>query len=335
MDNERIYEWDVAREGDEAPPFVFDVTAEKISDYCKAVRFQNSIYVNDDAARKAGFPGIVAPPTMCYTYAPQCRVDLVARRGYVAPEQSAHAPRSTPFVASEITFPGRPVRPGDVITSTTRIRSKWERKGNRFITFAIAARNQRDELVADYTYVCIWEYAKGRNVREASATASAAPRPDVAVKPRRRTLDARTITFDGIGIGDALPIVEKAETQETIDQYRVLAIPGERKNWKDLHSDEGYAARGIFGGTVNMGIATVAYVAEVLERAFPLSAVLASGARLSMQAREPFRAGDAASFTGTVVGKHEDAGQRLVDVELEGINRDGKTIAKGTATVVL
>jgi acyl dehydratase len=174
MNDEKIYEWDVAVEGDESPPFVFEVTREKIADYCQAVRYGNRIYLDDVAARAAGLPGIVAPPTMCYTYAPMRRVDLIASRGYVAPEQAQHAPRSTPFVATEITFLGAMVRPGDVITSTTRVQQKWERKGNRFITFLITGKNQRDEKVAEYTYSCIWEYAKGRKAPEGVAGTSAA-----------------------------------------------------------------------------------------------------------------------------------------------------------------
>jgi acyl dehydratase len=173
MNEERIYEWDVAREGDESPPFVFEVTRQSIADYCRAVRYDNPIYLDDDAARAAGLTGIVAPPTMCYTYAPMRRVDLIASRGYVAPEQSRRAPRSTPFVATEITFVGALVRPGDVITSTTRLQQKWERKGNRFITFLITGKNQRGETVAQYTYSCIWEYAKGRKTPDDVARTSA------------------------------------------------------------------------------------------------------------------------------------------------------------------
>lgn len=329
MSDEQIYEWDVAREGDESPPFVFDVTAQSISDYCTAVGLDDRVYVSDDAACEAGLPGIVAPPTMCYTYAPMRRADLIAGRGYVAPEQAEHAPRSTPFVATEITFLGRPVRPGDVVTSTTTVRAKWERKGNKFITFAIAGRNQRHEPVAEYTYACIWEYAKGRKVREPVER-----KPGTEAEARGHTLKGPA-AFDALEVGDALPVVVKAETQESIDRYRALAIPGERANWKDLHTDPGFARQGIFGGTVNMGVATVAYVAEVLERAFPLRAILASGSRLAMQAREPFRAGDVVSFTGTVAAKREDGDRRLVDVELAGISSDGRTVAKATATVVL
>lgn len=156
-ETERIYEWDVAVIGDESPPFVYEVTAEKIADYCRAVQYENPVYVSDAAAREMGFPGVFAPPTMLYTYAPQRRQDVVNARGYIAPEQSEQSPRSTPFVSTDVRFQGVLVRPGDVITSTTKVVDKFERRTNRFITLRVTAHNQRNEKVAEYDYVCLWE----------------------------------------------------------------------------------------------------------------------------------------------------------------------------------
>ena len=48
----RVYEWDVAQIGDQSPPYAYEVTADKIADYCRAVRYENPIYVNDAAARE-------------------------------------------------------------------------------------------------------------------------------------------------------------------------------------------------------------------------------------------------------------------------------------------
>ena len=157
MSGEKIYEWEVAEIGDESPPYVYEVTAEKIADYCRAVRYENPVYVNDAAAKEIGFPGVFAPPTMFYTYAPQRRDDVMSSRGYIAPEQSSHNPRGTPFVSTDIRFQGVLVCPGDVITSTTRVVDKSQRQGNRFITFRVIAHNHRDEKVAEYDYVCLWD----------------------------------------------------------------------------------------------------------------------------------------------------------------------------------
>ena len=158
---EQVYEWDVARIGDESPEYVYEVTRENIADYCRAVRYENPIYVNDGAARGAGLPGTVAPPTMMYTYAPQRRSAVIEAHGYIAPEQSQTNARSTPFVSTKVHFQGAYVQPGDVITSTTRVSEKSERRGNKFITFHVSATNQRGEPVVEYDYVCLWEYGGG------------------------------------------------------------------------------------------------------------------------------------------------------------------------------
>ena len=168
---EKVYEWDVAQVGDESPEYVCEVTAETIADYCRAVRYENPTYVNDATARELGFQGVFAPPTMLYTYAPQRRNDVMAARGYIAPEQSAHAPRSTPFVSTDIRFQGTLVRPGDVITSTTVVVDKFQRRDNKFITFRVTAHNQRGELVAEYDYTCLWESPTRKRPPPAPATA--------------------------------------------------------------------------------------------------------------------------------------------------------------------
>src|SRR6185295_5268414 len=57
-----LYEWDIAQIGDSAPPLELEITAERIANYCLAVRNTNPIYTDPEAARKGPFGEIVAPP---------------------------------------------------------------------------------------------------------------------------------------------------------------------------------------------------------------------------------------------------------------------------------
>ena len=147
------------------------------------------------------------------------------------------------------------------------------------------------------------------------------------------TLRAREVSYDTIKVGDELPILVKHESQETINLYARYAPPGPRPGWSNLHTDEQFATEGIFGGTVNMGVATVAYVAELLEKAFPLANLMSDGSRLEMRATEPIRAGDTVTFTGEVTGKREEDGHKLVDCEVIGSNQLGQVVAKARASV--
>ncbi len=149
------------------------------------------------------------------------------------------------------------------------------------------------------------------------------------------TIQAASVTFDSIQVGDALPILEKTESQETINGYTEMNrredAPVQRG--ANLHTDEGYAQAGIFAGTVNQGVVTCAYLYELLQMAFPVPNVYRS--TFNMRALEPFRPGDVVSFTGKVLDKREEGGQRLVDVEVTGTNQLGQTIASAKATVPL
>ena len=159
--DERVYEWDVVEIGDESFPYVYEVTEKNIADYSRAVGYENPVYVNGAAAKEVGFPGIVAPPAMVYTYAPHRRHDVMRARGYVAPDQSRLSPRSTPLVSTATSFQGILVRPGDLITSITRVVDKFQRQGSKFVTFQVTAHNQRGEKVVQYDYVCLWDTSSG------------------------------------------------------------------------------------------------------------------------------------------------------------------------------
>ena len=145
----------------------------------------------------------------------------------------------------------------------------------------------------------------------------------------------KTLSYDSVEVGDELPILVKHESQETIDLYAQLASAGPRPNWHNLHTDDGFAQQGIFGGTVNMGVATAAYVAELLEKGFPLRKLTARGSTLEMRATEPVRVGDTLTFTGQVTGKREEDGLRLIDCEVTGTNHLGAVVAKARASVAM
>ena len=146
---------------------------------------------------------------------------------------------------------------------------------------------------------------------------------------------AKTLSYDSVQVGDDLPILVKHESKETIDDYARLASSGPRPDWHDLHTDEEYARQGIFGGTVNTGVATVAYVAELLEKGFPLMNLMGKGSRLEVRATEPVRAGDTITFTGTVTGKREEDGLRLVECEVTGANQLDVTVARARAVIAM
>ena len=161
-----VWTWEMFQPGIESPSMTMPVTRESIANYAMSVLNKNPIYFDDAAARAEGYDGVFAAPTMVFAYAPMQRWELFNSRGYLSPEQTSD-PRSTPFVGAEITFQDVPVYAGDEVTSVTSIHRTWEsRSGNKFVSFRVLGHNQRGEKVCDYLYNIIWEYARGRKVRQ-------------------------------------------------------------------------------------------------------------------------------------------------------------------------
>ena len=147
------------------------------------------------------------------------------------------------------------------------------------------------------------------------------------------TLWAKTVSFDSVQVGDHLPILVKHESKESIALYERNAPTGPRPGWHSLHTDKEFAEGGIFGGPVNMGVATVAYVSELLEKGFPLKVLMGYGSKLEMRATLPVRAGDTITFTGQLTDKREEDGLRLVDCQVTGTNQSDQVVARAKATI--
>lgn len=147
------------------------------------------------------------------------------------------------------------------------------------------------------------------------------------------TINTRPVTFDSIDVGDELPSFTIGETQETINGAR-LPISDDEVIPRNIHTDPEFAKDGLFAGTVNAGVTTMAYINQMLEQWFPASAFYNSG-RLLFKAIEPFRPGDNVTFIGFITGKREEGGKKIVECEVKGTNQHGKLIGVAEATVVL
>ena len=143
----------------------------------------------------------------------------------------------------------------------------------------------------------------------------------------------RGITFESINPGDELPPFTIEETQETINSSR-LVLDDEEPLPRNIHTDPEFAKSGMFGGTVNAGVTTMAYICQMLEQWFPASAFYDNG-RLLYKAIEPFRPGDTVTFTGSVTAKREEGGRKIVECEVKGTNQHGRLVGVAEASLVI
>jgi 3-hydroxybutyryl-CoA dehydratase len=312
LDAERIlalptYNWDVAEVGDEAPPFSHTVSRKDIAAYCEAVRNANPVYLDDEAAKAGPFGKIVAPPSFAFMVAPLRRNEVMHAKGYAAPEEKGEY--QTPYAKCELRL-FRPIFVGDTIVSRVFLEDKLERRGKRFAQWRVQATNAAGETVCDYTYTTIWPEGPGVNGK-----AQTAPTPD---------------PLPEIDPADALPTLTKHETQEAIDRYSSLTHLRPRVG-TNLHQDPEFARRTLFGGTANTGVATLAYCAEVMERAYGPAALLRPGARVEFKAVRPVRAGDEITLRARTTARTE----RSHEVEIWVHAQDSRLRGVGTGTVIV
>ncbi len=151
---ESWYTWDKAVVGDKPPgESVVEVTADKIREYVDWEDDTNRLYVDEEFARKHGFDGLASPIAMVCRVAPNPRREIMEARGY------EHPVRPTPFARWHCkTY--APLKVGDVITSTSELGNKYERRGRHYLTWHVVGHDQRGEKVCEYEYTNLWDEGK-------------------------------------------------------------------------------------------------------------------------------------------------------------------------------
>jgi acyl dehydratase len=300
-DEERLWTFDAVEVGQRGVPVSVVITAADIAEYARVSQNSDPFY------QVVGAP---AMPTMLLSYAPLFRDQVAANNGFTALEVSRTARRQTPFTKCECRWQAQ-VHAGDEITSERWVQEKYERRGSRFVVFRVTARNQHGLLVGEYDYTCIFDYAKGQR------SDANLPRPD-QLPAWDRIGPAR---LGQVVPGAALVPFEVMETQGSMDAKDAFRLFGERVVGSNIHTDEEFAKRNIFGTTVNSGPATMAYVDRMLERNFAPGTLVAGG-RLLMRAITPFRSGDRVSLGGQI----DVVNGTDVRCSIKGINQVGALV---------
>ena len=160
MTDQQEIRWEYANVvvGQRGPDLTINVTEDLIKEYATAVR-----HVDSDEGQSTG--PMMGLPTMAIRVAPLRRHDIASHNGFVSLEKASLNPRQTPFAKCEVRW-FNPIHSGDAITSYGEVVDKYERRGNKFVTFRIRADNQDGKKVTEYEYTCIFEYAKGQKTAD-------------------------------------------------------------------------------------------------------------------------------------------------------------------------
>ena len=135
-------EFDRSQLGVEHDAGTFPVKAESIIKTCRALGESNPIYIDEKAAKAAGYPGLVAPPAFCGIFV----------RGFGRPDIKLKAAGGG-MHAGEVIENLVPVYAGDVLTAKTSLKEVYAKTGRTgtmvFVVWATSFTNQRGQKVAD------------------------------------------------------------------------------------------------------------------------------------------------------------------------------------------
>ena len=315
---ERLWTFDAVEPGQVGNETTVEITSSNIAEYAR-------LSLNHSPAYQSGSSKLVAMPTMVLSYAPLLREEIASANGFVAFEVSKNNRSQTPFAKCEIRW-SVPVITGDVIVGRRRVLEKYERRGSKFVTFRVEAINQRKEIVAEYDYTCIFEYAQGqREVPKLDANQTAEETPLLASQA--------LVNFAETPVGHHLNELAITESQNIMNEKNDFRLAGRRSD-SNIHTDEEFAKQNIFAGTTNSGPATMSYVDQMLGLSFSVDSFY-SGGSLLMRAITPFRSGDTVTFRGEITDKREDGGKKLIDCRVKGTNQRGDLVCLSDGSFVL
>lgn len=139
--------WEDLFPGWEAPPTYWAVTETELKMFASAIGCEDPVYLDDGAAKKAGFPSIVAHPGFINIWHFEPALLRAVSNNPVFP--TMHNRTTLDFYA--------PIFAGDIITCKIKVHDKtMSSKGRKFASWNIEMHNQKGELVARKIHSSQW-----------------------------------------------------------------------------------------------------------------------------------------------------------------------------------
>lgn len=136
--------------GREYAPFSIDVEKGRIKAFAKSIGENNPIHFDEAAARAAGFPGLVAPPTFAWA------IIMDAEQGFKFHEEFGIDKARTVHGEQGFVY-HRAICAGDVISGQQRIIDFAEKRGGalQLVTTEIGLVDQHGQAVCEMQTVIV------------------------------------------------------------------------------------------------------------------------------------------------------------------------------------
>lgn len=153
--------------------------------------------------------------------------------------------------------------------------------------------------------------------------------------------DPRDRTFAELQDGEELKPLHISVTKEHINGFQDFlghhdpnTIEGTQ--WlvgNNLHVDEDFSRRNMFGGVVGDGNQTIQYLCQVITDSLPWGSLVSGWSSLDTKLTNPTRPGDEVVVTGHIVKKYREDGRDYALCETRAVKQGDAVVAIGTFKV--
>jgi acyl dehydratase len=133
--------------------------------------------------------------------------------------------------------------------------------------------------------------------------------------------------FADVKVGDTLPPLKLPP----ISRHQLALYCGGSGDHNPIHVDIDFAKKFGFKDVFAHGMLSMAFLGRLVTSYVPQAQVRKLGTRFTSITW----VGDQITVTGKVIGKREEGGQKLVDLEVKCTNQNGQDTLQGDATVAL
>ncbi len=149
--------------------------------------------------------------------------------------------------------------------------------------------------------------------------------------------DPRYRSFADLVEGETLPELHVSVTQDHITGFQEFLghhDPTETETaWligNNLHIDEEYSKRNMYGGVVGDGHQTIQYLCQLVTDSLPWGTLVSGYSLIDIKMTNPTRPGDQVVATGKIARKLTEDGRDYVICELQATKQQGRVVAVGT-----
>lgn len=120
------------------------VASEIVAAWGQVTGDRSPLYQDCKEASSSPYKGPIAPAALAFVYLSQGIQDLLREK----PPGGVHAKQELTFFA--------PVRAGDVLTTSLKVREKYVKRERKYVVFETTTLNQRGEKVLEGVRTSIW-----------------------------------------------------------------------------------------------------------------------------------------------------------------------------------